>query len=73
MMLLQRLGIMNVKQSERKMEDVFKDANLMSKMFVSDIETMFNANIMDGIGNGKFDPQGVVTRAQASSVMIKML
>ncbi|WP_438347513.1 S-layer homology domain-containing protein [Paenibacillus sp. FA6] len=62
-----------VKKSERKMEDVFKDTNLMSKMFVSDIEMLFNANIMDGMGNGKFDPQGVVTRAQAASVMIKML
>lgn len=57
---------------ELKVED-FKDAAQISKWAKEGIQKCLDAGIMDGVGNGMFDPKGEVTREQLATVAARLM
>ncbi|WP_272508321.1 pullulanase [Paenisporosarcina quisquiliarum] len=51
----------------------FKDANQTANWSKAGIETVYQAGIMDGKGNGTFDPNGFTKRDQMAKILAKFL
>lgn len=52
---------------------VFTDYSKFNKDYASDVEIVYRLNIMQGMGGGLFSPKGTSTRAQAATVLIRVL
>lgn len=50
----------------------FHDDELISHWAKDEVTVVVNKGIMNGIGNGLFDPQGTATRAQAATILTKL-
>ncbi len=53
--------------------DGFKDRKEISSWAKESVNTVCGMNIMNGMGNGNFDPQGYYTKEQAVSTMIRFI
>lgn len=51
----------------------FEDSVDINNAYMQDIALVFGAGLMQGVSENKFDPQGVTTRAQAATVLIRLL
>ena len=51
----------------------FKDADEISDWAKDGIQTCLDMGIMNGVGDGLFDPQGTVTREQLATTLARML
>lgn len=51
---------------------VFTDYGEVSSVYQDDLQAVYKLKIMQGADDGKFDPKGVTTRAQAATVLINM-
>ena len=51
----------------------FDDYSKMNSALLVDIELVCRAQLMEGVAEGTFSPQGVTTRAQATTVLIRLL
>lgn len=61
-----------VGEKDMRVED-FKDASEISEWAKDGIQTCLDLGIMNGIGDGLFDPQGTVTREQLATTLARML
>jgi len=53
--------------------DGYKDIGDVNPSYLVSVRLMVKLDIMSGTGNDKFSPQGVSTRAQAASVLVRKL
>ncbi len=60
-------------ENQVDIEKVFSDHSYIGSKFTEDISLVCGAKIMLGTDDGKFDPQGLTTRAQAATVQIRLL
>jgi len=51
----------------------FQDTASMNSAYRPDIAIVFGTGLMQGVSEDKFDPKGVTTRAQAATVLIRLL
>ena len=51
----------------------FQDSVSMTTAYMPDIALVFGTGLMQGVAQDKFDPKGVTTRAQAATVLIRLL
>ena len=54
-------------------ESTFSDANEISDYARKAVAALNGAGIINGVGDGKFDPKGITTRAQAAVVFDRFL
>lgn len=54
-------------------ENAFADAVEISDYAKDAVSKLYNAGIINGVGDGKFDPKGITTRAQAAVVFDRFL
>lgn len=69
--LVKALGL-TVVSNDSKLKDTFTDYNSISKNLRSYIYTAYTNNIMEG-SNGNFYPQASLTRAEAASLLFKVI
>jgi hypothetical protein len=65
----------NILTTENKIDlsTVFDDYQDIDELTLTDIELVYKLKIMQGVGNKKFDPRGITTRAQAATMQINLL
>ena len=51
----------------------FTDSTSMESAYMPDISLVVGTGLMQGVGDDKFDPKGITTRAQAATVQIRLL
>lgn len=69
--LVKALGL-NVTSNDNKLKEAFSDYNSISENLRSYVYTAYNDGIMLG-SNRQFNPQGLLTRAEAASLLLKVV
>lgn len=67
---IQKAGITLKKEQEAA---TFNDAQDVASYAKEAVSAMTQAGIINGVGNGKFDPNGTATRAQAAVILYQLL
>lgn len=55
------------------LEDAFNDIDTIDTNFMDAVSTVYDTKIMVGKSNGLFEPNGVSTRAEAATVVVRLL
>ena len=73
LMLYNFAEVMGAKFPTTRPNENFADANKISTWAKGAVDTMLEAEIISGKGNGIFDPQGTATRAEVATVFMNFI